>query len=46
VLGQRAADASTMTIEQRIVDDAGGSRCVATAASAFFGGDGHTHWHV
>lgn len=46
VLGQRAAGAATMTIQQRIFDDAGGSRHVPTAATAYFGGDGHNHWHV
>jgi hypothetical protein len=44
--GQRAADASTMTTQQRIFDDAGGFRDVPTAAIMYFGGDGHDHWHV
>ncbi len=44
--GQRAAGASTMTTTQRVFDDAGGSRYVATPAIMYFGGDGHYHWHV
>lgn len=44
--GQRAADASTMTTQQRIFDSAGGSRDVSTAATMYFGGDGHNHWHL
>jgi hypothetical protein len=45
--GQRAAGASTMdTVQQRIFDDAGGSRDVDTPATLVFGGDGHNHWHV
>ena len=47
VRGARAAGASTMeTVDQRIFDDAGGSRDVSTPASMVFGGDGHNHWHV
>src|SRR5918998_3922425 len=43
---------STMTrVEQRVFDDAGGSRYVVsgsatTPATMVFGGDGHNHWHV
>src|SRR5918998_2668272 len=38
---------STMTrVEQRVFDDAGGSRYAATPATMVFGGDGHNHWHV
>jgi hypothetical protein len=33
-------------VVQRIYDDGGGSRTVATPAVMFFAGDGHTHWHV
>jgi Lysyl oxidase len=33
-------------VEQRIFDDAGGSRYVTTPATMVFGGDGHNHWHV
>jgi hypothetical protein len=44
--GQRAADASTMTTTQRVFDDAGAHRDVPTAATMYFGGDGHYHWHV
>ena len=44
--GQRATGSSTMSIRQRIVDDSGGFRDIATPASAYFAGDGHSHWHV
>ena len=46
VHGERGARASTMTTQQRIFDSAGGSRDVPTAAIMYFGGDGHSHWHV
>jgi hypothetical protein len=36
----------TMTVTQRIYDDAGGYRDVPTTAEMFFAGDGHNHWHV
>ncbi|HEV3478866.1 MAG TPA: lysyl oxidase family protein [Gaiellaceae bacterium] len=45
--GTRAGEAeSTMSVAQRIRDDSGGSREVATPARFVFGGDGHHHWHV
>jgi hypothetical protein len=34
------------TVEQRVFDDAGGSRYDPTPATMVFGGDGHNHWHV
>lgn len=37
---------STMTVTQRIYDDAGGYRGVPTSAEMFYAGDGHNHWHV
>jgi hypothetical protein len=47
VHGARAAGTSSdMTTQQRIFDDAGGSRDVSTPATMYFGGDGHNHWHV
>jgi hypothetical protein len=48
VLGRRtrATQTTMRTVEQRIYDDAGGSRLVSTTASMVFGGDGHDHWHV
>ncbi len=47
VRGQRPdTTTSTMTVTQRIFDDAGGSRYVPTPATMYFGGDGHNHWHV
>jgi len=36
----------TMTVIQRIYDNAGGYRDVPTSAEMFFAGDGHNHWHV
>ena len=35
-----------MTVAQRIFDDAGGYRDVATPAKMYYSGDGHEHWHV
>ena len=35
-----------MSVTQRIYDNAGGHRDVATAATMFWAGDGHNHWHV
>jgi hypothetical protein len=47
LFGQRASTGATqMSVTQRIYNDAGGSRQVATAATMVFGGDGHNHWHV
>jgi hypothetical protein len=47
LFGQRASTGATqMSAAQRIYNDAGGSRQVATAATMVFGGDGHDHWHV
>ena len=34
------------TLAQRIYDDAGGWRDVATPAVTVYAGDGHNHWHV
>jgi hypothetical protein len=47
VHGQRP-DTSTelMSATQRIFDDAGGYRDVATSSEMFFSGDGHNHWHL
>ena len=47
VHGQRPnTSTSTMTTTQRIFDDAGGYRDVSTAATMYYSGDGHDHWHV
>jgi hypothetical protein len=46
VRGTRASGSSTMTLKQRIYNDAGGYRTVSTSAVAYFAGDGHSHWHV
>jgi hypothetical protein len=37
---------STMTVRQRIYDDAGGYRTRPTTAQMYFAGDGHDHWHL
>jgi hypothetical protein len=45
--GQRPDTTTDMTVTQRIFDDAGGYRDVATGAAMYFaGGDGHNHWHT
>ncbi len=44
--GQRPAGSSIMNTHQRVFDDSGGFRDVSTAATMYFGGDGHSHWHV
>ena len=45
--GQRPdTSISTMTTTQRIFNDAGGYRDVATNAVMYYSGDGHNHWHV
>jgi hypothetical protein len=47
VHGQRPdTDAPTMTTAQRVFDAAGGHRDIPTDAVMYFGGDGHSHWHV
>src|SRR5215217_7288330 len=37
---------TTMGVNQRIFDDAGGARDVPTTAEMYYAGDGHNHWHV
>jgi hypothetical protein len=37
---------STMSVTQRIFDDAGGYRDVSTAGQMYYAGDGHNHWHL
>lgn len=45
--GQRPSTGhSTMTVRQRIYNNAGGYRGVSTPAVMYFSGDGHNHWHV
>jgi len=45
--GQRASTSdSTMSVVQRIFNDAGGWRDVSTPAVMVYAGDGHNHWHV
>ena len=44
--GSRSAGSSTMAVEQRVFDEAGGSRDLETTASMYYSGDGHDHWHV
>jgi hypothetical protein len=36
----------TFAVKQRIYDDAGGYVNVPTAATMYWGGDGHNHWHL
>jgi hypothetical protein len=36
----------TMSVTQRIFDDAGGYRDVPTTAQMSYAGDGHNHWHL
>jgi hypothetical protein len=36
----------TMTVTQRIFNDAGGYRDVLTTAEMYYSGDGHAHWHA
>jgi hypothetical protein len=44
--GSRPDTNTEMTVTQRIFDDAGGYRNVATTAKMYYSGDGHDHWHV
>ncbi len=44
--GSRSTTSTSMTVSQRIYDDAGGSRYRSTTAQMYFAGDGHTHWHL
>jgi hypothetical protein len=45
--GQRASTADPlMSVSQRVFDDAGGWRDIATSAAMIYAGDGHNHWHV
>jgi hypothetical protein len=46
ILGTRPDTTSSMTVSQRIYNDAGGSRYRSTTAQMYFAGDGHTHWHL
>jgi hypothetical protein len=36
----------TLSVTQRIFDDAGAYRDVFTTAEMYYAGDGHTHWHL
>lgn len=36
----------TMSVTQRIYDDAGGSTTVPSGTHMFWAGDGHNHWHL
>jgi hypothetical protein len=46
-LGQRADTSTpTMSVTQRIFDDAGGFRDLSTGATMYYAGDGHNHWHL
>jgi hypothetical protein len=47
VHAQRASTGDAgMAVTQRIFNDTGGFRDVATTAAAFYSGDGHNHWHI
>ena len=46
IWGSRPTTSDPMTVAQRIYDDAGSYTQVATPATMFFAGDGHSHWHV
>jgi hypothetical protein len=44
--GDRPNTSTSMTVTQRIYNDAGGYRARATTAQMYFAGDGHNHWHL
>jgi hypothetical protein len=44
--GKRPDTSSSLTVTQRIYDDAGGYRDLRTTAQMYFAGDGHNHWHL
>jgi hypothetical protein len=44
--GSRPNTSSSMTVTQRIYNDAGGYRTRSTTAQMYFAGDGHNHWHL
>jgi len=47
VHGQRPdTNTPTMSVTQRIYDNAGGYRDIPTGAEMFYSGDRHNHWHV
>jgi hypothetical protein len=44
--GKRSTTSDSMTVTQRIYNDAGGYRTLPTTAQMYFAGDGHNHWHL
>jgi hypothetical protein len=44
--GSRPNTATSMTVRQRIYNNAGGYRTRSTTAKMYYSGDGHNHWHV
>jgi hypothetical protein len=44
--GSRSTTSGSMTVTQRIYNDAGGYRNLPTTAQMYFAGDGHNHWHL
>ena len=47
VLGSRPDTSTpTMTVSQLIYNDSTNAQTVATPATMFYAGDGHSHWHV
>jgi hypothetical protein len=46
VTGRRATPSGDMSVTQRIYNDTGSYRDVATTATMYWAGDGHNHWHT
>ena len=44
--GERPDTSTSMTVTQRIFNNAGGYRDLPTTAQMYFAGDGHNHWHL
>jgi hypothetical protein len=45
--GQRSSTTASMSVSQRIYNDAGGSSTISLPnATMFYAGDGHNHWHL
>jgi hypothetical protein len=44
--GMRPNTSTSMTVTQRIYNDAGGYLDRATTAQMYYAGDGHDHWHL
>jgi hypothetical protein len=46
IRASRSSAQAAWDVQQRIYDNAGGSRLVGTGATLRYSGDGHNHWHV